>query len=80
MSSTMTVPLDSELKDRLESLSGATNRSKSFLAAEAIREYVELNEWQVGEIQKAINEADAEDFVPDETVKQFFSKWDVDAG
>jgi RHH-type rel operon transcriptional repressor/antitoxin RelB len=80
MSSTMTVRLDSELKDRLEQLAEATSRSKSFLAAEAIRDYVELNEWQLKEIQLAIKEADAEDFAPDEVVDQFFDKWTLDAG
>ena len=37
MSTTMTVRLDDDVKDRLEVLAEATQRSKSFLAAEAIR-------------------------------------------
>ena len=61
MSTTMTVRLEDEVKDRLEHLAAATHRSKSFLAAEAIRAYIENNEWQVGEIQAALQEADAGD-------------------
>jgi RHH-type transcriptional regulator, rel operon repressor / antitoxin RelB len=38
MSTTMTVRLDSKLKKGLERLSDATPRSKSFLAADAIRQ------------------------------------------
>ncbi|MBE0549066.1 MAG: ribbon-helix-helix protein, CopG family [Rubrivivax sp.] len=53
MSTTMTVRLDDDVKDRLDVLAEATQRSKSFLAAEDIRAYVENNEWQIGEIRAA---------------------------
>ena len=43
-----------EVKDRLDRLAESTQRSKSFLAAEAIREYVANNEWQVAEIREFI--------------------------
>jgi len=36
MSTTMTIRLNDDVKDRLDVLAGATRRSKSFLAAEAI--------------------------------------------
>ena len=45
MSTTMTIRLEDELKQRLDQLADATQRSKSFLAVEAIREFIELNEW-----------------------------------
>ena len=38
MSSTMTIRLDDEVKDRLDKLADSTQRSRSFLAAEAIRD------------------------------------------
>jgi predicted transcriptional regulator len=79
MSTTITIRLDSELKDRLESLAVATQRSKSFLASEAIRDFVELNEWQVSEIQAAIKEADDGDFASESEVNSTFSKWMPDA-
>ena len=62
MSTTMTIRLEDEVKDRLDRLADSTNRSKSYLAAEAIRAFVEINEWQVAEIRAAIKEADAGDF------------------
>ena len=80
MSTTMTVRLEPELKHRLEQLAQATERSKSFLAAQAIREFVDLNEWQVQEIRSAIVEADREDFASEEKVKEVLGKWGVDAG
>jgi predicted transcriptional regulator len=58
-STTMTVRLSTELKDRLERLAASTKRSKSYLAAEAIAEYVDLNAWQVEETRKAVEKADA---------------------
>ena len=56
---TMTVRLSKELKSRLERLAASTRRSKSYLAAEAIAEYVDLNAWQVEEIGRAVAKADA---------------------
>jgi len=78
--STMTIRLGNDLKDRLDRLAAVTQRSKSFLAAEAVKEYVELNEWQLQEIQSALNEADSADFAADEEVEEAFAKWRSDAG
>lgn len=80
MSTTMTVRIEDDVKDRLDVLAEATQRSKSFLAAEAIRAYVEINEWQIGEIQAAIIEADAGDFASDGDVAALAKKWKVNAG
>jgi len=80
MSTTMTVRLENEVKDRLDGLAAATQRSKSFLAAEAIRHYVETNEWQIREIQAALKEADADDLASDAEVDALARKWEADAG
>jgi RHH-type rel operon transcriptional repressor/antitoxin RelB len=50
-------------------------RTKSYLAAQAIRTYVELNEWQIAEIKTALKEADAGDFATPEEVESVFNKW-----
>jgi len=76
-STTMTIRLEPELKSRLDKLSAVTRRSKSFLAAEAVREFIELNEWQIEEIKDAVKEADADDFASDLEVQAVFNKWDV---
>ena len=77
MSTTMTVRLEDEVRDRLAE---ATQRSKSFLAAAAIRAFVETNEWQIGEIRAALREADAGDFASDKNVAALSRKWKVNAG
>ncbi|MBB6521843.1 CopG family ribbon-helix-helix protein [Pseudoteredinibacter isoporae] len=80
MSTTMTVRLDDELKDQLEQLAQVTHRSKSFLAAEAIRDFIDLNQWQLQEISEALKEADNGDFASDKSVKKTLAKWGVSAG
>jgi len=80
MSTTMTIRLEPEVKDRLNRLADATRRSKSFLAAEAIREFVETNEWQIRDIEAAIAEADAGDLATDADVEAVAATWRGDAG
>jgi RHH-type transcriptional regulator, rel operon repressor / antitoxin RelB len=80
VSTTMTIRLEPDVKERLDRLAAATDRSKSFLAAEAVRAYVENNEWQIEEIRTALDEADAEDFARDKDVAKLARKWKVNAG
>jgi RHH-type rel operon transcriptional repressor/antitoxin RelB len=80
MSTTMTVRLDDDVKNRLEQLAASTQRSKSFLAAEAIRQFVETSEWQIDEIHAALKEADAGDFASDEELAAVAKKWEVNRG
>jgi RHH-type rel operon transcriptional repressor/antitoxin RelB len=79
MSTTMTIRLDDDVKERLDVLAGATRRSKSFLAAEAIKAYVENNEWQIAEIEVALKEADAGDFATDKELAGLARKWKLNA-
>ncbi|MFZ0310686.1 MAG: CopG family ribbon-helix-helix protein [Candidatus Sulfotelmatobacter sp.] len=74
-SAVLTLRLDAKLKNRLDRLSKATQRSRSFVAAEAIREYVTLNEWQIGEIRKALVEADRGEFATPQEVQRTIKKW-----
>jgi RHH-type transcriptional regulator, rel operon repressor / antitoxin RelB len=50
------------------------------LAAEAIREYVSLNDWQIAEIKKGIAEAERGDFASDKAVERTVKKWSSRAG
>lgn len=79
MSTTMTIRLEEDTKARLDALAESTNRSRSFLAAEAIREYIALNEWQIGEIQAALGEADKGDFASPAEVEALRNKWSMNA-
>jgi predicted transcriptional regulator len=80
MSEVMTIRVDRKTKSRLEKLAKAMERSKSYVAAEAIRAYVELNEWQITEIRTALKEADASDFASEAEVEAVRRKWRRGAG
>jgi RHH-type transcriptional regulator, rel operon repressor / antitoxin RelB len=79
MSSTMTIRLEDSVKNRLDQLASVTQRSKSFLAAEAIAAYVDTNEWQLSEIQAALTEAQAQDCASDQDMADLALKWNAGA-
>ena len=76
---TLTVRLPAELRQRLEKLARSTERSKSWLAVDALHNYVELHEWQVAQIKAGIHEADVGDFASDAEVAAVIDKWTGDA-
>ena len=70
----VTLRMDRALHSQLDKLAAATRRSRSFLATEAIREYVALNAWQISEIQKGIAEAERGEFASEAEVKRMAKK------
>lgn len=68
--STMTIRLSKVIKNKLEHLAAATERTKAYLAAKAIEEFIATQEWQIQAIQEAVKEADSPQakFVEHETV------------
>jgi predicted transcriptional regulator len=70
----VTARIDAELKAKLEALSRGTKRSKSYLAAEAIAAYVELNEWQIREIEEGIAELDAGGALPEAEAEEQYKR------
>jgi predicted transcriptional regulator len=76
----MSMRLPDELSNQLDTLAAATGRTKSFLAGQAIRDYIERESWQIAEITQAINEADAGDFASDDEVSAISAKWNRNAG
>ena len=75
MSDVMTIRVDRKTRTRLEKLAKATERTKSHLAAEAIRSYVDLNEWQIAGIKAALKETDAGKFATEREVLTTMKKW-----
>ena len=70
---TMTIRLPIESMDRLDILAKATERSKAYLAAKAVEQYLDTQEWQIQAIQEAVEEADSPDakfLEHDEVVKR----------
>lgn len=75
---TVTTRIDEETQSRLDQLAKATDRSRSWLMADAIRRYVEEEGWQVAAIEEGVRQADAGDFATEDEVKAAFAEWGVD--
>jgi RHH-type rel operon transcriptional repressor/antitoxin RelB len=78
-STTFTVRVDTTVKKRLEKLAKNTGRSRSFLAAEAIAEYISVNEWQVMGIKDAIASLDQGKGISHQQVKDWVGSWGRDS-
>lgn len=73
VSEPVTLRLDPAIRKRLDRLAKATERSRAALAAEAVRQFVELNEWQISAIEEGLREADRGQFIDHARLK---SKWE----
>ncbi|PKO70908.1 MAG: CopG family transcriptional regulator [Betaproteobacteria bacterium HGW-Betaproteobacteria-17] len=71
----LTLRIPEETKAKLDKLAQATHRSRSFLAEEAIARYIDLEAWQIGEIEQAIQEADRGDFVNPSDMADLLKKY-----
>ena len=69
----ITTRLDKESIEKLENLSKSTNRSKSFLVAEAVDKYLREQEWQVEAIKKGLKQAGTGQFAADNELRAFFN-------
>lgn len=74
----LTVQLSQVDKGRLEALAEATGRSESLLAAEAVSEYLALQEWQVSAIEAGIVSLDREGGIAHAAVRNWIDSWDTD--
>ena len=74
-STTFTVRVEPEVKKRLEKLARSTGRTRSFLAAEALNEYLDVNEWQVAGVKRAIASLDRGEGVPHKEIKDWVNSW-----
>jgi predicted transcriptional regulator len=73
--SAFTLRLNEATLDALDQLAEKTERSRSWLAAKAIEEYIALNAWQIGKIEAGIAAADRGDFASDDDVARVVGKY-----
>jgi len=73
----MTLRLDTMTLKRLDQLAEVTERSKAWLAAQAVKDYLELNEWQTQAIAAAVKRANSHSarFVDHEKVSAWLDTW-----
>jgi predicted transcriptional regulator len=76
MSVAFTIRLDETTLGALDRLAEKTERSRNWLVAKAVEDYVSLNAWQLEKIEAGIRAADAGDFANDaelERLRQSFA-------
>ncbi|MDR2892805.1 MAG: CopG family transcriptional regulator [Deltaproteobacteria bacterium] len=75
MDAQISIRTNSELIGQFDAVADVTGRKRSFLINQAMEEYIAREAWQVAEIRKALEEADAGKFVPDEEMQAFWDRW-----
>jgi predicted transcriptional regulator len=75
MSAAFTVRLNDDTLAALDRLAEQTERSRSWLVARAVEDYVSLNEWQIARIREGIAAADRGDFASDEEMARIRRKF-----
>ena len=74
-SSTLSIRLNTRTKARLEALAKASRRSKSFLAAEAIENFVANESWQLAEMEAGIKDLDTNRTVDHQHIERWLQSW-----
>jgi predicted transcriptional regulator len=74
---TFSVRLDRSAKTRLQKLAKSTGRSRAFLAAEAIHEYLDTNEWQMSGITRALTSRDRGNGIAHARFSEWVASWET---
>lgn len=74
---TISVRVSPSERAQLEQLSKATGRTKSYLAAQAINDYLALQAWQIEAIQEGVEAAEQPNavFVTHDEVSTWLQSW-----
>lgn len=75
MPAPMTLDLDPAMLASLERLAARTARSREWLVARAVEEFVTLSDWQIGKIEAGIAAADRGEFATDEEMAKLRAKF-----
>jgi predicted transcriptional regulator len=75
MMSAFTVRLPSETVAKLDQLAEKADRSRSYVAAQAIEDYVAKEEWQLAEIEAGLEEANRGEFASEEDLAAVIAKY-----
>ena len=70
----ITLRIDSEKRIALDRLAQGFDCDRSYILNQAIDYYLQINQWQIAEIEQALLEAEAEDFVSQDDVNDLFKR------
>ena len=74
-----TVRIDDEMIGRVDGLASSMNRSRSWVIKEAIKRFLEYEEWYVQEVRDGLKEVEQGEVATHDEVADKFRKWGVDA-
>lgn len=72
---TVTFRLESDKVAALDALAGSLDRDRTYLLSEAVRVYLEAQQWHLEQIQAGITEADAGKVMEHSKVRAMTAKW-----
>lgn len=75
MTTTLSVRIDVQTRQRLEALAKRSRRPEALLAAEAIEAYVATEGWQLDEIAAGLNDIDQGRTVEHDEVARWLRSW-----
>ena len=70
-----TVRLKEETASKLDRIARKLDRSRAYVAAQAIEDFVAREEWQLTEIEAGLTEANNGEFASDAEVERIFNKY-----
>ena len=70
-----TVRLQDETSTKLDRIAEKLDRSRAYVAAQAIEDFVAREEWQLAEIEAGLTEAINGDFASEAEVERVFDKF-----
>ena len=73
----VTVRLDAALNEQLETIAIPLDRPKSWVIAQAVQDFVALQQWQLSAIDEGIRAADAGELTAHEEVLDWVKSWDT---
>jgi RHH-type rel operon transcriptional repressor/antitoxin RelB len=72
---TVSFRMNSSELDALDGLAEILDRDRTYLLNEAVRNYLEVQQWQLEHIQEGIRQADAGQTVSHAEVRKMAAKW-----
>ena len=72
---TVSFRLDSDKVEALDALAEVLDRDRSYLLNEAVRTYLDVQQWHIEQIKAGLRQADAGQLIPHEDAKKLVAKW-----
>jgi len=72
-----TVRLPDDMTDKLDALASKLDRSRSYVATQAISDFIARESWQLAEIEAGLEEAQYGDFASDAEVANVLAKYQI---